>query len=246
MALGFMAAFFAVLVLAQRRKHKLSRDGLLALLAVSLIAGGSFSGVCRELLLANRSVLEWIVTGLYAFFLLVAIFALGGPLSAWCASGEPPPCLAPASNLLRWARRNDQSFDAAARVAGAVRGAFLFGAAFVSLLLVFDARYRDFPLALFAFPSLALALLSWIHGKNEADLEEFLLAGWIGFAGLWIALFEHVIIPQEAPWRWAHDLNPHALAWAGLCLLLAGSVFGPVIVKLRSGQSQHAEQEADR
>jgi len=226
-----MAALFAVFLFWHRRR--LNGDSAMALLAISALGGGTLTGLCRDLLMANRSALEWTVTGLYAAFLFIAIFALGGPLAAWCAHGEPPPCLAPASHLLRWARRNDQSFDAAARVAGAVRGVFLFGAAVVCLLLVFDARYRDFPLDLYAFPAICLALLAWVHGKNEADLEEFLLAGWIGFAGLWIALFEHLSTPRDAPWHWAGGINPHALVWAGLCLLLAGSVLGPAFAKPR-------------
>jgi glucan 1,3-beta-glucosidase len=149
--------------------------------------------------------------------------------------------LAPASHLVRWARRNDQSFDRAARLLGALRVAFLFGVAVVCLLLVFDSRYRDFPLALYATPVLFLGLLSWINGKSHADVEEIFLAGWIGFAGIWIAVFEHVVTPPHEPWGLAVGMNQHALAWAGLCLLLSASVLGPVIIKLRAGQRQHTE-----
>ena len=239
-----MASFFAVFMLWERRR--LSGDRILGLLAVSIIGGGVCVGYWRDLAMANRNLLEWAVTGSYAIFQFAAVLVLGRALAAWCAEGLPPPCLAPASHLARWARRNDQRFDAPARLFGALRFVFLFGAALVSLLLVFDARYRDFPLALYAFPALGLALLAWIHGKNEADLEEILLAGWIGFAGVWIAVFEHVIIPRDEPWRLAVGINLQAIAWMGLCLLLATSVLGPVIVKLRTRQGQHAEQEADR
>ena len=234
-----MALFFAVFLAWDRRR--LSGDRVLALLAVSVIGGGVCVGYWRDLAMANRNWLEWSVTVPYAVFQLVAVLVLGRCLAAWCTDGEPPPCLAPASHLLRWVRRNDQSFDGAARLFGFLRFAFLFGAALVSLLLVFDSRYRDFPLALYAFPALGLALVSWIHGKNEADLEEILLAGWIAFAGIWIAIFEHIIITQNEPWRWAVGLNPQAFAWTGLCLLLAVSVLGPVIVKLRPRQGQHTE-----
>jgi glucan 1,3-beta-glucosidase len=177
--------------------------------------------------------------------LLAAIFVFGKALADWCADGIAPPCLAPASHLLRWARRNDQSFDSPARMLGGLRFAFLFGAALVCLLLVFDARYRDYPLALYAFPALALSLISWAHGKNEADVEEILLAAWIGFAGVWIAGFEHLIIPRDEPWQLAVGLNLPALQWLGLCLLLSASVLYPVIIKLRPRQGQHAEQETD-
>ena len=238
-AFAAMAGVFLALLVWRRRG--LGVDSVLALAAVSAAGGGALAAACRDLLMANRTPLEWAVTGLYAFFLLAAVFALGGPLAAWCAEGRAPPGLAPASHLVRWVRRNDQSFDAQARLAGALRSVFLFGAAVVCLLLVFDARYRDFPLALYAFPALSLSLLSWIRGDDGADLEELLLAGWVGLAGVWIALFEHLTLPRDAPWHWADGANPQALAWAGLCLLLAGSVLGPALVKLRPRQGQRAE-----
>ncbi|MFM8331363.1 MAG: hypothetical protein ACKN9T_06715 [Candidatus Methylumidiphilus sp.] len=225
-AYATMAALFAALLLRHRRG--LGGDRAMALLAVSLTGGAALAGFGRDLLLANRNTLEWAVTAPYAAFLLAAVFGFGGALARWCADGQPPPCLAPASHLARWARRNDQSFDGPARLLGALRFVFLFGAALVCVLHVFDARYRDYPLALFAFPTLGLSLVSWMHGKNEADLEEILLAGWIGFAGVWIAVFEHIIIPRGEPWQWAVGVNGQALAWMGLCLLLSAAVLAPV------------------
>jgi exo-beta-1,3-glucanase (GH17 family) len=238
-AYGTMALFFGGFLLWQRRR--LNTDAVLALLAVSVIGGGVCVAHWRDILLANRNGLEWSVTGVYAFFQIAAVFILGRALAMWCAHADSPPCLSPVSHLVRWARRNDQSFDAAARVFGALRFAFLFGAALVCLLHVFDARYRDYPLALYAFPVLALALLSWVHRKNEADLEEILLAVWIGVAGIWIAVFEHLIIAPHEPWKLAIGLNPQAIAWAVLSLLLSIAVLGPVVVKLYSRQGQHTE-----
>jgi len=234
-----MAVFFAVFLVWDRRR--LSGDRILGLLSVSLIGGSVCSGYWRDLLMANRNWLEWAVTSPYAVFQILAVLVLGRALAAWCAEGIAPPCLAPASHLVRWARRNDQSFDGPARLFGLLRFVFLFGAGLVSLLLVFDARYRDFPIALYAFPALALALISWIHGKNEADLEEIMLAGWIGLAGIWVAIFEHIIIPRDEPWHWGAGINLQAIAWMGLCLLLAASVLGPVIVQLRTRQGQHTQ-----
>ncbi len=102
----------------------------------------SSRGVWQELWLANRSLTEWAVTGAYAVFLLITMFLVGNPLVSWCADGRPMPRIASASHLFRWLRRNDQSYDGTARALGALRIAFLFGAAFVCLLLVFDPRYR--------------------------------------------------------------------------------------------------------
>ncbi len=238
-AYGIMAVFFAGFLLWERRR--VNGDAILALLSVSLIGGGVCMAFWRDMVMANRNALEWGITGLYAIFQFAAVFVLGRALATWCARGAAPPCLAPASHLLRWARRNDQSFDAPARWFGALRIVFLFGAALVCLLHVFDARYRDYPLALYAFPALALASVSWIHGKTEADLEEILLAGWIGFAGVWVAVFEHIIIAPHEPWRLAAGVNVQAIAWAGLCLLLSVAVLGPIFAPLRPRQGQDAE-----
>jgi len=237
-AYGTMLAFFGVFVLLQWRRRKPDGGTLLALLAVSIAGGGAWAEVCRDLVMANRSWLEWAYTGVYAALLLVATFLLGGPLAAWCATGQPPPRPAPANALARQLRRGGQDFEETAL--GAVRIAFLFGAAVVGLLLVFNPGSRDFPLGIYAVPAVGLALLAWINGDNGADLEEILLAGWIGCAGVWIAVTEHLTFPQDGPWQVADGINQHALGWAALCLLLAVSVLGPVIVELRAGQRQHA------
>jgi exo-beta-1,3-glucanase (GH17 family) len=241
-AIAVAAGFFALFLL--RRKSPHGPDEVLLLLAVSVAGAGANLAVWRDLWMANRNWTEWTVTVLYAALLLAATLVFGRAIAAWCAGGTPPPRFAPASALVRWARRNDQSYAAPARILGALRFAFLFGAALVCLLLVFDARYRDFPVALYSVPAVALALLAWIDGRRQADLEELLLAGWIAVAGLWIAVAEHVIASPHEPWTWAEGLNPQAIVWALLCLLLGGSVLLPAFLELRARQRQHAEQEA--
>ncbi|MGZ8243494.1 glycoside hydrolase family 17 protein [Methylomagnum sp.] len=219
-------------------------DEAIVLAIVSVAGGGANLAVWRDLWMANRNWSEWTVTVLYAALLALATFQFGRAVSGWCAGGIKPPQLAPVSALVRWARRNDQSYVAAARVLGALRFAFLFGAALVCLLLVFDGRYRDFPVALYAVPTVGLSLLAWLDRKSTADLEEILLASWIAISAPWIAIAEHVIASPHEPWGWADNLNPQSIVWAGLCLLLAGSVLMPVILELRTRQGERAEQEA--
>ncbi len=226
--MGLVFTGFAVL-----SRRTLSPSGTLALLAVSIIGGGGLTGMLREMVMTNRTPLEWAYTSLYAGLLLVAVFLFGRPVAAWCAHGEPAPNPASLSQLARWVRRNDQSFNAAARQLGALRAAFLFGAAIACLLLVFDARYRDFPLALFSAPAILMALLAWVNVESTADLEEMVLAGLLAFCGVWIAVLEHVVAPHGEPWGLAGGLNLNALLWMGECLMLAGSVLFPAIVELR-------------
>jgi len=238
-AYGVMGLFFAALLFLERRR--LNSDGVLALLAIGIAGGGAWTSFFRDMLIANRSVFEWGVTGFYAAAAFVATLAFARPLAAWCAKGAPLPEVAAASHLLRWLRRNDQSHSPQARLLGGLRFLFLFGAAFVGLLMVFDARMRDFPSALYAAPALGLALMAWISPKNNADLEEVLLAGWIGFSGLWTAVNENLATPRLEPWGLPEGPNYHALGWACVSLLLAASVLVPVFVELRPGQRHDAE-----
>jgi glucan 1,3-beta-glucosidase len=86
------------------------------------------------------------------------------------------------------------------------------GALCASLALVFDPRYRDFPIAAFALPAVGLAIdamlrRDWLQhaaGRSEEALFSLLLLG----AACWIAV-------AEGP------ANRSALVWAGLSILLA-------------------------
>ena len=234
------AAGLAVLIffVFLRNWKSLRGKEILLLLAISIAGGGSCMAAWRDMAMASRGVLEGSLMGAFSALLLVATFMLGSPLAAWCARGQETPAIAPLSQLLLWIRRNDQRYDATARGLGVLRLLFQFGTAFVSLLLVFDSRYRDFPLALYAVPAIGFVLLSAINNRQEADLEEIVLATSIALSGPLIALNEHLITPRDEPWRLADNINLHALGWVGLSLLLSGSVLVPVILKLRSGQGQ--------
>jgi glucan 1,3-beta-glucosidase len=239
-AYGFMGLFCAGLLLLERKR--LNGDSVLALVAIGIASGGAWTSVCRDMLLANRNLIEWVATGFFAAAMLAAAQAFGRALMAWCVYGAPLPGLASASHLLRWIRRNDQSHSPEARRLGALRFLFLFGAAYVGVLMVFDARMRDFPSALYAAPALGMALMAWISPqKNNADVEEIVLAGVIGFSGLWTAINENFSTPRLDPWGWPAAPNCHALGWAGVSLLLAGAVLLPAFLKLRPGQHQDAQ-----
>lgn len=238
-AYGVMVLFCAVLLFLERRR--LNGDGVLALSAIGIAGGGAWTSYLRDMLIANRSPLEWTITSLYSTALVVATVALGRPLAAWLTTGAAMPGVAPASHLLRWLRRNDQSHDATVRLLGGLRFLFLFGAAEIGLLMVFDARMRDFPSALYAAPALGLALMAWINPRNHAGLEEIFLAGLIGISGLWTAANENLATPTREPWALAAAPNYHALGWTLVSLLLAGAVLVPVFFELRSRQRQGAE-----
>ena len=102
---------------------------------------------------------------------------------------------------------------------------------------MFDARYRDFPIELFAVPVLGFFLLAIADigiamPRQDDDIEERLLATAIALAAPLIV--------------WNEGLaNRHALAWAGLCWMLAAAV---ALARRRRAPSEHkhAEQQGYR
>jgi glucan 1,3-beta-glucosidase len=99
---------------------------------------------------------------------------------------------------------------------GLVRFAILFGAAATTLSLLFDPRYRDFPVAAYAVPAAALLALARRRrnaagaeraGEDDAG-EEMLLGRVLAGGGLVVAVLEG---PQ----------NYQALGWLAVCLALS-------------------------
>ncbi len=232
-AYAAMALCFGLFQFLHWKHNPKQLNALPALLLISISGGGAWTAFCRELVMANRNLLEWAYTGLFASLLLALIFLLGRWLANWCVTQQLPHALPPISQVAPGLRLGLYSISSSNQHLSILRSLFLFSASLASLLLAFDTHAHDFPLALFSVPAIGFALLSWIKVKSEAGLEEILLAGWLGFAGLWIGVLEHVVIVQDKPWHLANSLNQHALLWSLLCLLLASSVLGPICYELQ-------------
>ncbi len=216
-------------------------DGLtvIALALGGFGAGAVLAAQWEAIQHTSRDSLEWGVTGFYSLCAVWLALRLGQALNRWYEIGavaRPAPMAA----LVRWFGTNEDTYRPLERSLGLLRTIFLFGAATVCLLHVFDPRYRDFPLALYAIPALGYALLSWIavgppytltrDHRPHAAVEERWLAYWLLPASIWIAVYEG---PH----------NGHALWWAGLCVLLSFAVLAPGAVashRSLAGQRQHA------
>lgn len=139
-----------------------------------------------------------------------------GPAWEWALSAVA--CIAALATALVLAREGAARLSGVAAERSWLRGlrlGWLFALAFYGLLLVFDGRYRDFPVGLFAVPGLGYALVGWMAGRAAAPplLEERFLAGVLPLLGV-------VVVVQEA------GLNPVAWLWLGLNLTFAWPVFG--------------------
>lgn len=162
--------------------------GWLALALAGMGSGCALAWQLRQIDFASRGVWEWTVS------LLACAWALATAL--W---------------LARWLATRLGGAPAGQIPAGLWRLGWLFALTFYALLLVFDGRYRDFPLGLFMLPCLGYALVGWLADRGEVVmpmLEERFLAGWL-------PLLAAIVVIQEA------GLTAAAWLWLGLSLALA-------------------------
>ena len=154
------------------------RGGAFLLLGGGAI-GAAIPAQSHVLQTACRDAAEcWVGAGFTTLAFLAAVLcavAIARRLDG--GAGRSP---APAVAIARWLRTNTCAWSAFERLLGALRFAILFAAAFVSLALAFDPRYRDFPLAAFATPAAGYALLAWVSDPvaraASAGREERVLA----------------------------------------------------------------------
>ncbi|MGN2253076.1 glycoside hydrolase family 17 [Frateuria sp. GZRe12] len=140
----------------------------------------------RQMVHACRGLLEWGVSIAACVAALATVLWLARGLARRLAGREAGPS-APAWLSLGW----------------------LFALAWYDLLLVFDGRYRDFPLGLFVLPCAGYALAAWLDPRPaRPSLEHCLLAGLLPALGT-------LVVVQEV------GLNLTAWLWLGLNLALA-------------------------
>jgi glucan 1,3-beta-glucosidase len=119
---------------------------------------------------------------------------------------------APVRAVLAWLRKPLPAQATRPVVLGLLRLLAVGGGLATSLGLVFDPRYRDFPVAAFLVPAAGFALAFLFAGRRsrttDGAAEELWLGTLLALAGVVIALREGFA-------------NDQALSWTALCLLLA-------------------------
>lgn len=196
--------------------------------ALPILAVAAGTAITAHLLHARTAALqwdEWLVEGGLA---LVSALCAGLALQALAAPRLIP---APAGESLDWLRRFWRRRPDARLALGALQVLAVAGAASVALALAFDARYRDFPLASFAVPAFAFALLHLRRAQPGAAggaIERVFALLLVG-AALFIALNENLLIRPELRVDvnaalqplFAGQINISALLWCGMLLILA-------------------------
>lgn len=168
------------------RRHWRGGRGWLALTGAGLGSGTALAWQVRQMIYACGPWWEWAISLGACLLALGTALVLARALAAWLAG-------------------------AAALPAGArLRFGWLFALAYYGLLLVFDGRYRDFPLGLFALPAVGYALLALLGRAAQAPStrEE-------RFLGVLLLVLGAVVLVQEL------GLSPAAWLWFALNILLA-------------------------
>ncbi len=164
----------------------------------------------RRMIFDCRNPLEWVFTGLLCALALLSAIYLARRVAARLAGAS-----------LRLPDRR-------------LRFLWMFGLAFYDLLLVFDGRYRDFPLGLFWPPAVGFLIASLMETRGNCVLpivEE-------RFMACVLPLLAAVVVAQEI------GLNPSTWLWLGVNLATAGAVIieWRRAVRLQPHQAQAAYQ----
>ncbi|MBD8897731.1 DUF2339 domain-containing protein [Rhodanobacter sp. DHG33] len=195
--LGWLAGAAGALLFAlagfHRRRWQRER-GWLVLAMAGFASGTAVAWQVRQMIYACRDAWEWSISIVACLAALFTALRLASWLAGRLASAPFKP--APAGRL---------------------RSMWLFVLALYGLLLVFDGRYRDFPMGLFALPCAGYALTAWLDERRRMPSREALfLAAWLPVLGgatvamelgenpvtwLWLALNVSIAAAVFAAWR---------------------------------------------
>lgn len=166
---------------------------------------------------ASRTIVEWTIgAGGFVGGLIAAGFFVRALAHGFDAVAAPEPT----SAVLAWLARPDRRGLNAPLALGLVRSFFLAAALVHTLELVFDGRYREFPVAGYLVPAMVFAALTWIvqdaNGRPErkGDAHGTALALVLAAGAGAVAVIEG-------------SANHQALAWTATALLLAAPWLKP-------------------
>lgn len=207
-----------LMVPALLRRPRLTAGSLLVMATAGQAAGALLVLGGLAAIDASLGILDVLIWG-GRWVLAAAAAAL--TMAAIVRPAGTRPALPPSMfSLLDWVRTGPRPGSNGLGIAlGVVRAAVLFSAAVTTFCFLFDARYRDFPVALTALPAAAFLALAWAERRHAAvprraddRREERLLALILAVGGVLIGL-------SEAPWNFqawglsAANLTLAAAVW---------------------------------
>jgi exo-beta-1,3-glucanase (GH17 family) len=196
LAAGGVGTLLFLAVGAVRRRWR-GAPGWFALALAGFASGTALAAHARLLLFSCRNTLEWgtgIVIGAIALF---TALSLARAVASRLASPVNPAAVAPRPAERR--RLGITYSDAFTPQ----RFFWMFVLALYAILMVFNGRYRDFPIGLFALPCIGFFLLSLLRTREDVLMplvEERLLA--ILIAGLGVAVVVQELGANLVSWGW--------------------------------------------
>jgi len=198
---GLMALVFLAAGAVRRRWRGAS--GWVALALAGFATGTALAAHLRLLSFAARNDVEWTVGIVIGLLALVTTVSLSRTIAARLASPVDPAAVAP-----RPVERRRLGI-AWSDVFTPQRFFWMFVLTLYGILLVFNGRYRDFPIGLFALPCIGFLVLGVLRTRNDTLMplvEERLLA-------VWLPLLAVAVVVQEQ--------GANAVSWGWLVLNLA-------------------------
>jgi exo-beta-1,3-glucanase (GH17 family) len=195
-ALAFLAAG------AVRRPWRGAR-GWLALALAGFATGTALAAHLRLLSFAARNDVEWLTGLVIGWLALLTAVSLSRTIAARLASPVDPTAMAPRPIERR--RLGIAWSDAFTPQ----RFFWMFVLTLYGILLVFNGRYRDFPIGLFALPCIGFLVLGILRTRHDTLMplvEERLLA-------VWLPVLAVAVVIQEQ--------GANAVSWGWLALNLA-------------------------
>ena len=189
------ALLFLVVGAVRRRWHGMA--GWVALLLAGFATGTALAAHARLLLFACRNTLEWTTGIAIGVLALGTALALGRAVAARLAAPVNLAAVAPPSVERR--RLGITYSD----VFTPQRFFWMFVLALYAILMVFNGRYRDFPIGLFALPCIGFFLLALLRTREDVLMplvEERLLA--ILIAVLGVAVVVQEVGANAVSWGW--------------------------------------------
>lgn len=221
LAAGFAgAAAFTLFGSLFARARAVSRASAVRALAGFFIAAIAAAEV-RHFIFANRDAFESALTMIMAIVAVTTATFIANRVAHWMDENASANIdanvddegLACAAMVDSFKRRGTRRAFACA-ISGALQGFWLIAATLVNLLLIFDARYRDFPSLLFAPAIVGYAMLALTRPSTvwngSLEIEEKILS-----IGLVVGAV--LIVMMERP------INASADLWALLCVVFAAA-----------------------
>ncbi|TCV96130.1 exo-beta-1,3-glucanase (GH17 family) [Luteibacter rhizovicinus] len=209
---GIGAIVFLLAGVWRRRWH--GGAGWLALALTGFATGTALAAHTRLLLFACRNTTEWTIGIAAGVLALLTALSLARALAARLAGGVPAAVTTVAPTVVKRRRIGRDWTDAFTMQ----RFFWMFVLALYGLLLVFNGRYRDFPVGLFALPCIGFGLLGILRTRADRLLpliEERMLAILLVLLGITVVGQE--LAANAVSWLWC-GLNlaiaiPVLLAW---------------------------------